>query len=286
MDALQFHYTNHGTESLVILGGGLDTAIPGTHPRFQEIYAYLTDPNSTPDPQHVRALLDVAGQVASRIQPLSERVGFDGRSLTFDGDPIHTTLSRHIVRMLKDGDHGYAGFVQFLENLAENPSKLSRMHLFSWLRDRDFTITPEGYFIGYKGVSDDGRNASVHAGTAVVNGLRHDGRIPNPVGGVVEMPRSAVNMDRDNGCSTGLHVGTWSYARTFAPRTLTVAVNPRDVVAVPRDCEFQKLRTCRYVVMDVTTAPVTTSSYAPDGDAELFPEDDGFEHDQFEIADW
>jgi hypothetical protein len=28
-----------------------------------------------------------------------------------------------------------------------------------------------------------------------------------------------------------------------------VKINPRDVVSVPRDCDFQKLRTCRYEVL-------------------------------------
>ena len=84
------------------------------------------------------------------------------------------------------------------------------------------------------------------SGRATVNGTTHIGHIPNPPGAVVEMPRTQVNGDRHNGCSTGLHVGTWDYASTFGPKTLIVSVNPRDVVSVPKDCGYQKLRTCRY----------------------------------------
>ena len=40
-----------------------------------------------------------------------------------------------------------------------------------------------------------------------------------------------------------------------------MSVNPRDVVSVPKDCEFQKLRCCRYVVLDVIRNPLDTTRY-------------------------
>src|SRR5262249_35042139 len=162
--------------------------------------------------QHVRSLLDVGGVLAARLQRLSERVTFDGTHLRFDGDVIDTSVSRHIVRMLRDGDESYARWVKFLENLAENPSSLSRIHLFTWLDGRDFTITSDGPLLGYKGVQADEHNSSVTAGTALVNGTWHHGHIPNPVGATVEMPRRQVTADRDAGCAAGLHVGTHAYA--------------------------------------------------------------------------
>lgn len=185
-----------------------------------------------------------------------------------------------------------------LENLALNPSRLSRLHLFTWLSGRDFTITPEGFLLAYKGVQADATSSSVNTGTATVNGVTRHGHIPNPVGAVVEMPRQQVNQDRDEGCSTGLHVGTFEYAAGFGQRLLLVSVNPRDVVSVPRDCEFQKMRTCRYTVLSVQDIPrpVTTPSY---GDDVLFPDDDydedkdqddedwdDGEEDEFEEGDW
>jgi hypothetical protein len=268
---MYYRYTeDNGRESLVIHGEDISTSVPGSHPRFAELASYLRS-HDEHDPQHVRRLLDTGGTIAAQVGPLSERVSWDGTSLRFDGDVINTGLSRHIVRMLRDGDHNYRRWVAFLEHLAANPSRQSRMHLYTWLDHRDFAITPDGCLLGYKGVRADQDNSSVHAGTAIVNGITHHGHIPNPVGATVEMPRSRVDAARDTGCSAGLHVGTHDYASAFGQRLLLVSVSPRDVVAVPRDSGFQKIRCCRYTVLTVHNlrAPVTTPSY----DCDLFPDD-------------
>jgi hypothetical protein len=264
---MYYRYTeDNGRASLVIHGPGLSAVVPGSHARFAELAGYLRS-RTDHDLRRVRELLDTGGALAAELRLLSERVTFDGSSLRFDGDVIDTSLSRHIVRMIRDGDHGYQRWVRFLENLAANPSGKSRRHLYTWLSGRDFAITPDGCLLGYKGVLADGRNSSVHAGAAAVNGTAHHGHIPNPVGAIVEMPRSQVSGDRGAGCAAGLHVGTHHYASTFGQRMLLVSVNPRDVVSVPRDCEYHKLRCCRYTVLGVRdrAAPVTTPSYGAGG---------------------
>ena len=57
--------------------------------------------------------------------------------------------------------------------------------------------------------------------------------------------------DVEQGCAKGLHVGSWEYANDFKGNghLMVVKVNPRDAVSVPRDCSWQKLRACRYVVV-------------------------------------
>lgn len=267
---MYYRYTNdQGAESLILHGDGVSAAVPSSHPRFAELVDYLRSRRDH-DSRHVRRLLDAGGALAARLRRLSERVAFDGTHLRFDGDVIDTSLSRHIIRMMRDGDESYARWVRFLENLGENPSALSRIHLFTWLDGRDFAITPDGHLLGYKGVQADEHNSSIHTGTALVNGTWHHGHIPNPIGVTVEMPRHQVAADRAAGCATGLHVGTYAYANGYGQRLLLVAVNPRNVVSVPRDCNYQKLRCCRYTVLGVhdRSGPVTTPSY---GDGDLFP---------------
>ncbi len=66
-------------------------------------------------------------------------------------------------------------------------------------------------------------------------------------------------------CSQSL-LSTWDYASTFGPKTLIVSVNPRDVVSVPKDCGYQKLRTCRYTVLDAVRNPLAHTTYQPDAD--------------------
>jgi hypothetical protein len=80
------------------------------------------------------------------------------------------------------------------------------------------------------------------------------------------------------GCHTGLHAGTWDYATTFSGDTLLlVKVNPRDVVSVPTDCNWQKIRTCRYTVVDVVTERVGGSFYGDE--VEVDESDDDFDLD-------
>ena len=64
-----------------------------------------------------------------------------------------------------------------------------------------------------------------------------------------------MDADRRNECSTGIHIGSYKYAKDFGGggRLLLVRFNPKDAVAVPKDCGFQKLRACAYtVIQDVT----------------------------------
>ena len=256
----QLTTTSTGQALAVAFPDGQVVTVPGTHPTFDPLTRHLRH-TTDPDPKRVRELLDVGATTAENLRQLSTRVTYAGGLIHFDGQALDNALTRHLVRLIRDGDQSYGRFVAFLENLADNPSGRSRRQLFTWLSERDMTITPDGQFIAYKGVRDDLGNTSIHSGTASVDGHEHHGHIPNLVGSVITMPRNQVSDDKHTGCTAGLHVGTWDYASTFGRRTLIVSVNPRDVVSVPKDCEFQKLRCCRYAVLDVIRHPLDTTRY-------------------------
>ncbi len=245
-----------GRSATILYGDFTPVAVPGTHPKYDEILAALLT-NAAEDV--VRALVD-ATKPLREFAALSERVSIRGKKLYFDGDRIKGTLTKHIVRMVRSGDVRFA-LVAFLEKVSTNPSAESRDALYRWLSDRGFAITGDGDFLAYKGVTSDG--LSIHSGRAWVDGVEIVGQIPNKVGAVVTMPRLRVDDNREVGCSQGLHAGTWGYARGFAQgMTLTVRINPRDVVSVPDDCEFQKLRVCRYVVMEAAECEYADPVYS------------------------
>jgi hypothetical protein len=83
-----------------------------------------------------------------------------------------------------------------------------------------------------------------------------NGHIPNQPGSVISISRSYVQHDPEQGCSTGLHVGTWGYASSFGDVTLKVEINPRDIVSVPTDCGAAKMRVSRYKVIKIIDNPV------------------------------
>jgi hypothetical protein len=198
---------------------------------------------------------------APSIEDLSDRVSIVDGVLHFDGDPVYDALSETILRYRTEERDPY-NIVRFMERLSANPSANSREQLFTWAQAKDLTIDPNGFLIAYKGVTED--MLSLSSGKARVNGVEHEGQIPNVIGAVVAMPRSEVNDNTGVGCSTGLHVGSWSYASGFGPLTLEVRIDPANVVSVPNDCSFQKMRVCEYEVVAVHERPEDDlSDYEP-----------------------
>lgn len=239
--------------------------ITSVHPNFATITAKVTHGASWSD---IEPLLDVSAGLNARLSSLSDRVTFDGKNLRWDGDIINNAMSRHVIRLLRQQDESFISVVRFMERLAANPSQVSRIHLWSWLNAHDFTLTPDGMIVGYKGVKDTPDNLSVHAGNedVSVNGVIHRGHIPNLVGARISMSRYLVESDRGVTCSVGLHVGTYDYARNFGSKVLHVLVDPAHVVSVPRDAQAQKMRVHSYQVLSVDPSQITTPVYYSNGD--------------------
>jgi len=227
------------------------------HPNFKAIVAAVNDPEVA-DAQ-VATMFDVVGFVASKFEALSERVSVKDGVIYFDGDAAHSALTKTILRALEEGS-GVDRLVNFYERVMQNPNEHSREQLWGWIDSHGITVTDEGHCVFYKGVAVDGDSfKSINTGQAVVNGEEKSGAIPQNVGDVVEMPRSSVQHDPSNGCSTGLHAGTYAYANGWARGALLeVHVDPRDVVSVPTDCNHQKVRVCRYTVVGTVDAEYTT----------------------------
>ena len=256
--------------SYTLIGNGDDSNIvvfiPGeapqvahsSHPNFDRILA-----GAVANDERVIELFDIASTVARKFQRLSERVTTANGKLYLDGVEVANALTEQVLRFMDEGLNDWVPLVNFFENVQANPNEHSREQLYAWLDAGAFTITHDGMIVGYKGVRPaSGRVGfeSINAGKAIVDGLVVEGRIPNRLGSVIEMPRDEVQHDPSVGCHTGLHVGTYGYANGFAQGALLeVHVNPRDVVSVPTDCSAQKMRTCRYVVIDTIDQPYDTA---------------------------
>lgn len=274
----------NGRSLTVIFEDGETVTVPGSHPHFDDVLMHLLD--DAADESWVRSRVDLVRAAGTKLRALSERVRVAGNRLLFDGDEIDGAIAEHIVALVEaDDEDGYGPLVNFLEKLYTNPSENSINALYTWLQTGRFTITPDGDFIAYKGVAvgPDGVSLSIHSGKAVVNGEVIQGQIPNPDGAVVEMPRSEVDADTGVHCSTGLHAGTWNYASNFGHgRVLTVKINPRDVVSVPNDCSYAKLRVARYTVVEAVDQAFTTPTVYP---TTPDPEDDE-DYDDDEYDEW
>lgn len=261
-----------------ILIDGQPYPVSKDHPRYEEIEEILLY-EENPDAENLIGLINPVKGVADSLTRLSERVTIGGNVLYFDGDALDGSLAEHIVRVFRDDSEergkGYKNFVAFLEKLATNPSKVSQQHLFDFVQHHGLTITDEGDLLLYKSTNPDG--TSTYAGYGIVT--TPDGtvtkfekqKLPNAVGNIVEIPRDMVDEDRNAACSTGLHVGAFSYASTYSRRLWNVVVNPRDVVSVPHDASSAKIRVARYTILSENSGKVEHKSHSIDLKTEAQP---------------
>lgn len=281
---IQFRKFQDGNRgSIIVLGPQGVLQADSFHPHWHAIVAAAES-----DDYRVYDLFDVKKGLGRRLEMLSDRVGYDGENITFDGNPVHSVLAGQIKRALESGEADYKPLIRFWEKLESNPNDHSKSQAYDWLATHDFKITEDGDVVAYKGVKIQGayydRHIDVGPDTVFesistsnvadtpsgyVDGVPVPplSAIPQKIGSVVTMPRDEVKHDPNVYCHRGLHVGDWSYASGFAKgAVLEVHVNPRDIVSVPNDANCRKVRTCRYKI-----ASVVTSAYS--GGPILRPDD-------------
>lgn len=184
-----------------------------------------------------------------------------GRQLYYRGQPVHPFISERVIGFMDSG-LPFRPILRFIERLSLNPSRRATEELFTFLDHKSLPITEDGFFLAYKGVREDYRDA-------------WSGRYLNRVGDTLTMKRSDVDDDARRGCSHGFHAGTLEYAANYMPtdgHLMIVKIDPADVVSIPYDCDCQKLRTWKYTVVDEYEGEL------PD----LFFEDDYVEEDDEE----
>jgi len=190
----------------------------------------------------IRDLMDIAKAVNAY---LGDHVEVRDGSVWHRGEPVDECISGRILAFMTEG-LPVEPLTKFLENLYNNPSHNSRSQLYSFLEHKNMPITDDGCFLAYKSVDS---NYMDH----------HTGKFSNRVGQVLSIPRRNVDDNPENGCSYGFHAGSLDYASGFGGsdrKVVIVKINPADVVSVPNDCEFQKLRTARYEVVANYTGPL------------------------------
>ena len=191
----------------------------------------------------------------------------DGNLYVF-GDPVHSTLASRVLSFLEAGLDCVHLF-KFILKLNLNPSKRAVDELYTFLEHRALPITDNGNFLAYKAVREDFTD-------------KYTGKFLNTIDSVLEMPRNKVDDDKNVGCSYGFHAGTVEYAKEFMGREghlMIVEINPADVVSIPTDCQFQKLRTSKYKVVGEYEIDLTDPLYASrfetdqDDDVDLWDDD-------------
>lgn len=171
------------------------------------------------------------------------KVTFENGVIRYNGAAVDNKLSKRILKMLGEG-HNCDPFMRFMEWCYQNPNPTVIDRLYDFMENVGIMLDDEGYIVAFKKVRDDGYD--YYSGTVLYE-----------VGKVVEMDRNKCDGDSRNGCSFGLNSGSLNYSQNLwyagEGRILLCRINPKDVVSVPEDHGFQKMRTCRMeIVRDIT----------------------------------
>lgn len=205
-----------------------------SHPTFDQLHKALSKGNF----KRVPALVTLARAIANKTHG---KVQFTKGGITFRGHEVPGVISRLAARTLKETGTASA-WLQFVENLYKNPEKRSREEVVEFLEKAEeakymVPLTDDGCFLAYKAVRDDYRDC-------------HTGTVSNHIGAKPMMPRKAVDPDRRNECSRGYHFCSLGYLKSFGgQKIMAVKVNPKDVVAIPKDYNYSKGRTWTYEVV-------------------------------------
>ena len=225
--------------------GGEAYTFDKNHHNYNALNRHLKSGNV----EHFEAAYDVASSVEHFCDGY---VHVKNGTLNWNGIPMPELFTDRILDMKKEG-FDFDSMLNFMCNLNDNPSDKSILELFDFMQNKNLPITQDGHFLAYKAVRPDFKDI-------------YSGSIDNSVGEVVEVDRSKVDSNRNRHCGAGLHVGAIDYVTSYGGISLDshdnndsdggnqiviCKVNPADVVSVPSDARFQKLRACRYEVVAI-----------------------------------
>lgn len=240
---------------MTVLHNGEAYSVDASHPNHRELLQAFKEDRlddfvlltKTSHGVKVYAETDTSGSKTGLV------VQEDG--IYFGGVKLHNSLVDRITEMKRDG-FAIDYMLRFLENLMENPSSRAVNELYDFLSNKGLPITDDGCFLAYKTVRKDYRAKYRGNNLTLLQGKVVDDAIYNGIGEVIECPRNEVDDERGNECSKGLHVGGLNYSGpngwyySSGDKVVIVKVNPKDVVSVPKDHEAQKVRVCKYEVVE------------------------------------
>lgn len=183
-------------------------------------------------------------------------ISVSNSGVTYKGISLHTLDVQRIMAFLRDGIP-YTRYTKFVARKMKNPSARAVNEMYRFLENEYMPLTPEGTFIAYKGVLNNYYSKYGNTDTIVIQGTVNDrGQILNRIGDTIEIERSSCDDNYLNCCSFGLHAGSVLYATGYAERVILVEIDPADVVSVPDEGSFHKLRCCKYKVIGDYTGPL------------------------------
>lgn len=293
MSSLTYNLSdNDGRQTLAVFGEydgtTFDRIVTRANPAFETLVLYLatTDPAER-DVEYVHGLVDPAVGIGRMLaEEFGGRITFDLHHFYIDGIPEVSACAKIVRDKVLNGDVDWKRMVRFLVRLEGNPSKRAKEAIWQWVEKHGVSITEDGRIAGFKGLvngkdevtGEENIPVSYHAGpNNFIDGVLYGEpgqhyQVPHRVGTVISKRRADVDDNTNLACSTGLHVGAYSYAKTFGENradgarystmgrmadslpnsTFAIVVfAPEDVVSVPSGDDLDwKIRVSKYEVSE------------------------------------
>ena len=273
MSSFSAKINNGGTLTGVIDGRVL--TVDSAHFNYNKLYQAFKDGDADSFLDLFDAINNVTAQVSAKSGGKAELVG---EVINYDGKPLHNEMTRRMIEILRSGED-ISYLLLFIDNLMQNPSKRAIDESWAFLSHKNLPITTDGCFLAYKCVRENYLD-------------KHSGTYDNRPGAVLEMARNAVDDNCNRTCSYGFHCGSLEYSGPqgafwqTGDKVLIVKVNPKDIVSIPADHSAQKLRTCRYEVVDEYRGPLNKPVYSGAGVNDDDYDDTEYNYDdEWESAD-
>lgn len=218
-------------ETITIVINGVTHTIKHGAPNFKIVREAIKNKNK----QAVRQAISLEGAVEVWSKGLFK---LDGEAAYFNGELLPPQITDRLLTMKGLGEDPQP-LINFWIRLQNNPSMRSVEQLYPFLEHQGIAIQPDGTFLAYKGVNPNYTD-------------KYTGTVDNKPGAINEMNRNKVSDDPNRGCHYGYHVGAFNYASSFASDNGVVVVcqvDPADVVCIPIDNSYQKMRVCKYRVL-------------------------------------
>ena len=191
--------------------------------------------------------------------------------LYYENEQVANQPTERIINMIKNS-WDYKPMLAYLDRLYQNVSNRAVHESYTWCSNKGLPITDDGMLIGYKGVSlYSGEDRFDKLGRPLAEGDHVDKytgtSFRNNIGDECSMNRRGVSDNCNDGCASGLHVGTYEYAENWAGTNgvvVLVKFDPADIVSVPTDCQYSKMRVSKYTVVSVAREQLEEEVYTED----------------------
>lgn len=203
----------------------------------------------------------------------------DSQLLVLKGDSVYweeisqLSLPPELVKAILNAEFNHDKvkidtYKNFWTLMSLNPNEECRKNLFWFLNRNGLSLSKQGFFVAYRNVVP--LSTDTDGNEIFTDYHSHSTRIK--IGEVVTIPRDKCDCNSSNECSRGLHLASknWLNKNYYGTVGMVCLCNPADVVAVPYNSQYGKLRTCAYL-------PIEKLEYGSDNKPIPYPAEDGFD---------